>query len=234
MNPEDFVRELSELKFDNAFNPYSDRCPVYDSDDSPVIRRDALLSILSAAVQSDIDSIWVGRDLGYRGGRRTGFALTDEVYLHYLASRWGVRIGRPVSGPIFAERTSAVIWEILCRIDVPIFLWNIFPLHPYNPGMPFSNRLHNADERRAGEEFLKNLVEMLGPKKVVAIGKDAGASVCRTISGPKIFQVRHPSYGGQTVFLENIHKLYRVRSKYVPRPVDHLIWFEQKHLFPNK
>jgi len=27
------------------------------------------------------NTIWMGRDLGYRGGRRTGLALTDEAHL---------------------------------------------------------------------------------------------------------------------------------------------------------
>jgi hypothetical protein len=36
--------------------------------------------------------------------------------------------------------------------------------------------------------------------------------VDRLASGQEIFQVRHPSYGGQTEFLDQMHKLYGLRT----------------------
>ena len=94
MNPHQFVASLSELKFDNAFNPYTSRCDVHDVDDAPQRRRTMLLAVLTVAVTQDVDSIWIGRDLGYRGGRRTGLALTDDAHTQEYAARWGVHFPR--------------------------------------------------------------------------------------------------------------------------------------------
>ncbi len=106
--------------------------------------------MLEAAQNTTLDSIWIGRDLGYRGGRRTGLALTDDIHLADHAKWWGIEVMRPTVGTPVAERTAAVIWGILSNISSPVFLWNVFPLHPHEQGEEFSNRAHNAKERKIG------------------------------------------------------------------------------------
>src|SRR5438552_347058 len=108
-----FVDCLIDIRFENCFNPYVDRCPVHDRPDAPRCRASALSSMLDSAANGPVDSIWIGRDLGYRGGRRTGLALTDDVHLAPHALRWGVQIERPTTGAAIAERTAAVIWGVL-------------------------------------------------------------------------------------------------------------------------
>ena len=208
MTPTSFVKELTGLNFKHTFNPYSDRCNAYDLDDAPRSRSQTLQSVLEAATEREIDSLWIGRDLGYRGGRRTGLGLTDDVHVHAHAERWELLIERPTKGEAIAEQTAAVTWRVLSQINVSVFLWNVFPLHPHEPGNPFSNRCHNARERRAGEEFLSELILLLKPCRLVAIGNDAAQSARRLCSQPKVIQVRHPSYGGQTEFLTQISELY--------------------------
>ena len=53
----------------------------FDGPDAPAIRRSNLGLVLEAALAGGISSLWIARDLGHRGGRRTGLALTDEVHL---------------------------------------------------------------------------------------------------------------------------------------------------------
>src|ERR1700692_4230247 len=113
MRPAQFVTSLKELKFENAFNPYSDRCDVHDVEDAPERRSRALLSMLEAAADTEIDALWIGRDLGHRGGRRTGLALTDDVHLTVHATRWNISIQRATTGSMVAEGTAAVIWSML-------------------------------------------------------------------------------------------------------------------------
>ncbi len=205
-----FVKELSNLAFENTFNPYSDRCEVYDVYDAPEKRRALLKKMLIAASEVEVDSIWIGRDLGYRGGRRTGLALTDDVHLCHHAARWGIEIGRLTKGQAVPERTAAVIWSVLEKITNPVFLWNVFPLHPYEAGDPFSNRAHNSRERLAGEELLGELVELLKPKRIVAIGNDAEKAAIRFKVQCEVLKVRHPSYGGQNTFLSQIRSRYEL------------------------
>lgn len=208
MKTDDFMNALCALNFENTFNPYSRKCDVYDLPDAPRRRSSALLAILEAAADLEVDAIWIGRDLGYRGGRRTGLALTDDVHVCAHAARWSVAAERPTKGEPVIERTAAVIWSVLSQIRAHVFLWNVFPLHPHEPGDPFSNRSHNALERQAGEEILAQLIILLKPKRLIAIGIDAAKATNRITASMKVHEIRHPSYGGQTQFLRQTKELY--------------------------
>lgn len=212
MKPGDFVSALCDLEFEDTFNPYADRCPIHDAPGAPKTRTKVLAAILQAAIDVEIDAIWIGRDLGYRGGRRTGLALTDDVHIQAHAARWSVAAERPTKGQAVAERTAAVIWGVLARIDAPVFLWNVFPLHPHESDDPFTNRSHNSAERRAGEELLLQLIRLLQPRRLIAIGNDAAHVAHRMTGARDVVHVRHPSYGGQTQFIHQMQKLYGLRS----------------------
>jgi hypothetical protein len=172
---------------------------------------------LESAIKTKIDTIWIARDLGYRGGRRTGVPLTDEVHLAAAGSLFGgVALNRATHGPMVAERTAAVVWGLLRRIGEPAVLWNVFPLHPHENNDPLSNRCHTRAERAATWSLLEALIEMIKPRRIIAIGKDAGAALTE-ISVP-VSLVRHPSYGGQAEFIAGICGLYGVSSPAKDQP----------------
>jgi hypothetical protein len=85
MKPSAFVEALTAIQLDGVFNPYSDRCILHDRADAPQRRRANLLAVVEAASEDGIDSVWIARDLGYRGGRRTGLPLTDEIHLQMFS-----------------------------------------------------------------------------------------------------------------------------------------------------
>jgi hypothetical protein len=210
MTPREFVESLAGVRLDNTFNPYSDRCPIHDVAGAPQTRRSILLAMLKAATAIELDALWIGRDLGYRGGRRTGLALTDDVHISTHGARWGVRARRATKGQAVAERTAAVIWGVLSSIESHVFLWNVFPLHPHDFGEPFTNRSHNSRERQVGEELLTELIRMLKPRRLVCIGNDAANVAHRLAKNEEVIKVRHPSYGGQTEFLTEVRRVYGV------------------------
>src|ERR1700727_999820 len=102
MTPQQFIQSVTAVSFENTFNPYVERCPVHDLEDAPQRRKAALLSILNVAAKSEVDAVWIGRDLGYRGGRRTGLALTDDVHIDRHARRWDLVTQRPTIGAAVA------------------------------------------------------------------------------------------------------------------------------------
>jgi hypothetical protein len=216
MTPAALVDALSAIRLEGVFNPYRDHCSIYDRDDAARRRRDNLVTFVEAILHAGGASIWIARDLGYRGGRRTGLPLTDEVHLPVMSSVYGgLLLHRATIGPPMAERTAAIVWNLLARIYRPIFLWNVFPLHPHEAGEPFSNRCHTRRERVACEGLFIALLEMLAPTKIVAIGRDSAKALEKL--GLRFHSVRHPSYGGQSDFIRGLSDLYRVRE---PEPSD--------------
>jgi hypothetical protein len=133
--------------------------------------------------------------------------LTDEIHLGQASALLGgIALERATRGPIVAERTAAVVWNVLTRLGEPVFLWNIFPLHPHEKNDPFSNRCHTRAERDATWPLLTSLLAMIRPRRIVAIGRDAGIALAG-IEIP-VHVVRHPSYGGQAEFIAGVNRIY--------------------------
>jgi uracil-DNA glycosylase len=209
VTPSRFVDSLARVRLPHVFNPYGDCCAVHDRPDAARLRKRNLEAFLQAAVKSKVETIWVARDLGYCGGRRTGVPLTDEVHLDRVGNLLGgIQLKRATKGPVVAERTATVVWKVLSRIGQPVVLWNVFPFHPHEPNDPFSNRCHTSAERLITLPLLQTLIEMFQPRRLVAIGRDAQIAL-RDIGIP-VTMVRHPSYGGQSEFVAGLYDLYGV------------------------
>jgi hypothetical protein len=181
--PKSFAAALSQTRLPSVFNPYCDCCPVHDRPDAARVRKRNLVRCFEAALAARIDTIWIARDLGYRGGRRTGIALTDEIHLSQAGVLLGgIALDRATRGPVLAELTAAIIWSVLSHIGEPAVLWHIFPLHPHEAGDPFSNRCHTRAERDANWPLLVALIAMIQPRRIVAIGRDAGMALLASTS----------------------------------------------------
>lgn len=221
MTPTAFVRAMSEIRLPEVFNPYADTCAVYDRAGAPAIRRRNLRTLLVAAQELEIDTIWMGRDLGYRGGRRTGLALTDERHLPAMSQIYpGSQAASATNGPEVVERTATEIWAVLALLDKPPLLWNVFPFHPHERNEPFTNRKFTSRELREVDELNAVLVKWLGIRRIVSIGQDAASYAAKL--GVEVTSVRHPSYGGVTEFREGISRLHgldvRKRSSSFTQP----------------
>lgn len=212
--PASFVDALSTIELENTFNPYRDICAIHDAQDAVERRCRNLRRCLESALDANVDTIWIARDLGYMGGRRTGIPLTDEAHLADAERLFGgIQLDRATTGPSLKERTATITWQLLAEIGRPVMLWNVFPLHPHAPKLPMTNRCHRRSEREAAWPFLLALIEMLQPKRLVAIGRDAAAAL-EGLDIP-VSNVRHPSYGGQPEFIAGIQAIYQLG----PRPV---------------
>jgi hypothetical protein len=205
-----FVETLSEFTLENVFNPYRDICMVCDENDGAKVRRENLKLYLNSIMLRGVDSVWLGRDCGYRGARRTGVALTDDFHLETLKVRYKLDgIARATKGTPIRERTATEVWKILNKINDCVFLWNVFPFHPFEQHDPFSNRCHNVREFDAAREILDMTLKLIRPKKIIALGATAHFELQKL--GCESIRVRHPSYGGHLEFASKINAIYSVR-----------------------
>jgi len=211
MTVDEFVAELSSISLPNVFNPYRDVCSLSDHIASASLRCQNLTLFLNAILRHEVRSVWLGRDLGYRGGRRTGIPLTDEFHLNELENTFGVfgvvKATTNQEEPL-KERTASEVWKMLEVIDEPVLLWNVFPFHPFNESDPLSNRRHTAQEFSFCRKVLLSVLDWLQPATVVALGADAQNAVLSV--GYQCHRVRHPSYGGQADFARQICEIYQV------------------------
>ena len=207
MNAKKFVTALSRIKLENVFNPYADRCAVHDLPDAPKLRRANLISYLTSIENLGSHTLWMGRDLGYRGGRRTGLALTDEAHLNDMLRCYpGCHPERATVGPAAAERTATEIWTVIRALNIPPLLWNVFPFHPHESDMPMTNRRFSSKELKEVDELNRELVDWLRIRRIICIGQDA--SKYAATFGIDVECVRHPSYGGVREFRSGVRNLY--------------------------
>lgn len=211
MNAESFVEQMSQITFSGVFNPYRDLCQDHDHPESAAVRGLNLRHYLDAAAREGVESVWLGRDCGYRGGRRTGIALTDEIQLETMGRHFGISgLTKATAGLPVKERTATEVWKVIREVDARVFLWNVFPFHPFKEGQPMSNRRHSAREFNSCRDVLCCLLEWLRPQRIVALGADAQNAVRRL--GFTVSPVRHPSYGGHIEFASTMRKLYGGRE----------------------
>lgn len=212
------LNELDMYKGEDVFNPYREKCSKNDNKHSPDIRFENLYNILFSFNMQGADSIWLGRDLSYNGGRRTGIAFTDEFNLDNASNLWKTKVIKATSTDRVRvqEKSATLIWKKLMQFNHEgklgrVFLWNVFPMHPYNKDKPFSNRSHTKKEREFGTKIFDMLLDYISPGRVVCVGNDAYDFAKNfTNKVESIVKVRHPAYGGEKILASQLDELYQV------------------------
>jgi hypothetical protein len=212
---ESFLNKLGLFQQDMVFNPWANNCPRSDGVDSYRVRIENLRSVLYACATSQDVDLWIGRDLGWRGGRRTGVPLVDELSLiSYGRSIDVLSLAKATIDAPMKERTATEIELARSRISRKLFFWNVFPFHPHKKYASLTNRTHTRDERAVGAMFMSMILELIQFQRVIAIGNDAAAALREM--GVECLSVRHPSYGGQKDFHRQIGVHYGIG--YAARP----------------
>ena len=86
----------------------------------------------------------------------------------------------------------------------------------------FISHIHEDDE---GLAKLKDLIksngmtprDLLEPRRLIAIGNDAARVVCNLCAACEVEHVRHPSYGGQALFVSKMCELYDLYADIIER-----------------
>jgi len=181
---------------DRLFNQYRDEDPALDVPGAAAIRRDNLRRYL-ASFQAAPSMLVVSEAAGYRGGRFSGVPLVSERML--VAGGPHALTGRPTSlGRPYAEATATIFRRVIGIADPSPFVWNTVPLHPHHPGQPLTNRTPAKSEIAAFAPLLGEVVCLVRPRLVVALGRQAEHSLSQL--NVDHLAVRHPANGGAAAF----------------------------------
>ena len=147
----------------------------------------------------------VGEAPGPWGCRFSGLPFTGER--QFLDGQLPFQ-GQPTStfDPPVVERSGTILWGSLSAYHPDFFLWNCIPYHPFNPGEPLSIRTPLTSEIKQFSPTLKEIVKLVAPQRVIAVGRKAETAMDRI--GVKAQYVRHPSFGGASAFRIAMQELF--------------------------
>lgn len=181
-------------------NPYQDHIAEFDVPHAPALRRANLLAYL--AERPKPRALLVGEAMGWRGGRFSGIAFTSERQLADWGAPFAASSLRP-SG--WTESSATIIHGVLdeFKLERQVVLWNTVPFHPHPPGKPLGNRAPKVGEIALGKPFLEQLVALLRPSEIIAVGRIAEGTLGDLVTG----RVRHPANGGATLCRNGLRAL---------------------------
>jgi uracil-DNA glycosylase len=191
------------------FNFYLDEVLRFDLPGAAGLRRQNLHSYL-ASYHEIPPVLVIGEAAGWHGARFSGVPFTCEALLTGGKLPFSGSQTSNQNAPC-SEITAAVFWSVM-KPHFPRFLaWNIFPLHPRDDSsaLKITNRRPSPAEIRLTLGLLQEMVAMLKPKRLIAVGKVA----YETLRDPELKlginpqYVRHPSFGGKQEFARALQRL---------------------------
>lgn len=214
--PETFVHTLRALPaLANVFNPWRDCDPALDAHArAPHVRGENLRRYLAMRAQRT-KLLFVGEAPGYQGCRFSGIAMTSERIL--LGNKPGIASEAVFAGEkhrtsrasLFArganEPTASIVWSRLLGMGLEpheFAFWNAFACHPHRAGEPLSNRAPSRAEVAALAHVLPQMIALIRPRQVVAVGNVARALLAAL--GVPAHCVRHSAMGGAARFREQV------------------------------
>lgn len=207
-----FVERLSLIQ------PAPDAYNQYGAGDDPynAIRRANLLRYLGDVAAKGASIVLIAEAPGYRGMRLTGVPMVSRRILRegvaslgmFGVSRGYQDVPEPGFEAIQSEQTATILWSILPELGIVPLVWGSFPFHPHQPDKPLSNRKPRASEVKVGEPFVRELLSIFAPKKVIAVG-NVGYGLLTDMGIPCV-KIRHPAQGGKNEFVAGLRAEARV------------------------
>ena len=196
-----FKKEVFTIESSEVFwNPYKGEDSELDLENGSLIRKNNLNKYLQQFPDYP-KFMLIGEAPGPWGCRFSGLAFTSERQLVEGSLPFYGEQSSTFDPPV-VERSGSVLWGILKPYHPNFFVWNSIPLHPTDPGKPLSIRTPKKSELKEYSHILKDMIEIIKPVAIVAIGRKAEMSL--EYLGIECTYVRHPSYGGTTEFRTGI------------------------------
>lgn len=190
---------------DTIINQYADEIEGIDRKGGATIRRENLLHYVSS-FKGRPELLLLGEAPGPWGCRFSGIPFTGEGPLSRGELPFAGKQSSTSASP-YSERSGTVFWELLAPYHPRFFVWNTIPFHPHLPGNYLSVRNPRWSEVKEYLPLLEELIAILKPQRIAAIGRIAERAV--TAIGQQCTYVRHPSYGGVKLFREGMERIFR-------------------------
>jgi|SRR6185436_7738443 len=193
-----FVENLARQQvFENTTNQFS-----FDVETNE-IRRSNLISYLLLMYERRPDVLLVSEAPGYLGMKITGVPFSSErILLHhpFYSGNKNLRIEKDG----LTESSATIVWDVLDAIGKIPLMFPAFPFHPNQVGDTDSNRTPTDIELQIGGKYLKELIEIFGINKFLAVGRKAEQTLLKlNIIAPYI---RHPANGGKNKFKKGLEE----------------------------
>ena len=181
---EALLRDLAGARIGSAFNQYADP--------DGTVRLANLEHYLEQRRGADV--LALGEAAGYQGMRWSGIAFTSERDLRRWGAPYRTTSDRPGG---WSEPSGTIVHRVLGELgaELRVVLWNTVPHHPHHAGRPLSNRRPTVAEVAAGAVFVEQVLDLLRPRLVVAVGR-----IAEGVLGDRATYVRHPANGGGSAF----------------------------------
>jgi len=201
---------LSIPSTDTLFNQYNDYDGKVDLKNAAKIRNENFRKYLNRFSKKPW-VLMVGEAAGPWGARFSGVPFTGEKQ---LATK-----GFPFSGkrsslenpsiktrksPPYTSNTAEAFWEIMKPYHPDFLVWDCVPFHPHQPNQILSIRNPSRKEIQRFSELLDQIIKILEPKTIIAIGRKAEFAL-KLLNHPACY-VRHPSFGGVKDFRASVEK----------------------------
>jgi uracil-DNA glycosylase len=195
------------------FNQYKDRNPYVDLINAADIRRQNLYNYFKSFSKKPV-VVLIGEAPGPWGCRFSGIPFTGErqLLLKELpfygkqSSKNKAEIRVRKSTP-YVSNSARIFWSVMKKYHPQFFVWNCVPIQPYKKNNILSVRTPTTKEVMNYSNLLSEILSILNPKHIVAVGKKAEFSLSQL--GISCTYVRHPSQGGATKFKKGIAKVFR-------------------------
>jgi hypothetical protein len=184
----------------------------YGAGDNPynAIRRANLRRYFEDVLQHGTKIALIAEAPGYRGMRLTGMPMVSRRVLRDGVPALGMfglergyqDVPEPGFEAVQSEQTSTILWNVLTELEIVPLVWGAFPFHPHQLGNPLTNRKPRTPEVKIGEPFVRDLLELFAPQKVIAVG-NVGYGLL-TAMGIKCVKIRHPAQGGKNDFVAGL------------------------------
>lgn len=194
----------TSVKGDSLFNQYNNKNLEIDFSNADEIRRENLRNYLRSFPKRP-SVIVIGEAPGWRGCRFSGVPFTSEFQLCDGNLTFEGNQSNNHHLP-YKETTATIFWKHMQNHHPKFFAWNCIPFHPHKSDNLLSNRTPTNREIVAHSTLLSELVSLMKPSKIVAVGRSAERALNKLdISST---YVRHPSRGGAYEFITGMKRIF--------------------------